>query len=142
MSFNSCSNNDSRSTEKVSQATEDEKIDNISEYINDSEVDEIDKYVDDFYESSWDLEFEQGKGYFPEEGLVPNAETAARIAVALWVPIFGEEQIIIERPYRVRLIEDSIWLVHGTLPENWVGGVAYLKIRKSDAKIINLFHTK
>jgi hypothetical protein len=29
----------------------------------------------------------------PKDGLVPDAETAMRIAEAVWIPIFGHEEV-------------------------------------------------
>ncbi len=78
--------------------------------------------------------------YLPEEGFVPDKETAIRIAEAVWIPIYGEEQIKSERPFKAILVGD-IWYVTGTLPEEYVlGGVAMAKISKKDGKIIQIVH--
>jgi len=65
----------------------------------------------------------------PPDGYVPNAETATRIAVAVWSPIHGAKKIQAEKPFKAHL-ENGIWTVEGSLPEGWAGGVALLKSQK------------
>ena len=88
---------------------------------------------------------------YKEDGFVPNKETAAKIAVAVWSPIYGEEDINAERPYHVNLIDDSIWIVEGgciskkdlkhiLFKDALLGGTAYIEIRKSDGKILRMTH--
>lgn len=72
---------------------------------------------------------------------VPDKETAIRIAEAIWVPIYGEK-IYNQKPYIVTLVDSSIWVVTGTLPENKRGGVAYIEIQKNDCKILKVTHGK
>jgi NTF2 fold immunity protein of polymorphic toxin system component len=57
---------------------------------------------------------------------VPDAATAIKIAVAVWKRIYSETEIAREKPYRAYL-RDDVWIVTGSLPENFVGGVAYVK---------------
>jgi hypothetical protein len=77
----------------------------------------------------------------PKDGFVPNEQTAIQIAVAVWVPIYGKENIERQRPYKAWL-KDGIWHVTGNLPQNTVGGVATAEIQKSDAKIVRISHGK
>ena len=73
----------------------------------------------------------------PEQGIVPDMETAAKIAEAIWLPLYGET-ILEQRPYQVRLEDDSIWIVHGNYDtmSGAVGLIVHAKIRKSDGKVI------
>ncbi len=58
--------------------------------------------------------------YKPVSGYVPDAETAIRIAVAIWEPIYGREIIEAEKPYRASLM-GGVWVVEGSLaPGCWV----------------------
>ena len=50
------------------------------------------------------------------KALVPNEETAIRIAEAIWIPIFGQELIERQKPFRAKL-ENDVWTVRGSLPE-------------------------
>lgn len=77
----------------------------------------------------------------PPQGLVPDARTAISIAVAVWVPIYGEKQIESERPYRATLA-DGKWTVTGSLPKGWVGGTAIAVISRSDGQILRVSHGK
>jgi hypothetical protein len=99
----------------------------------------------------WDL---SGKNTsdIPENGYVPNAETAQKIAEAILVPIYGDE-IYKERPFTAKLIKD-IWVVRGTkiisnqsthkegVKYGYLGGTFYVEIRKSDCKILKAYHEK
>ena len=81
----------------------------------------------------------------PKKGMIPDKETAARVAEAIWLPLYGQEAIYEERPYRACLINDSVWIVRGTLynPDNQVrGGTAYIAISKKDGRILQLLHEK
>lgn len=75
---------------------------------------------------------------------VPDEETAKKIAEAIWLPIFGE-RILEQRPYNATLVND-MWIVKGLMPPpcrnnpDCRGGTAYIKIRKSDCKILKVEH--
>lgn len=77
----------------------------------------------------------------PDAGYVPDAETAIKIAVAVWEPIYGAKEIAGEKPYHASL-KDGVWTVEGSLPKNYVGGVASAKIAKSDGRILAVIHGK
>src|SRR6266576_7190435 len=93
------------------------------------------------------LVFAQGSapaGYTPSKGFVPDSATAVRIAVAVWIPIYGERQIMSEQPF-VATLKDSVWTVTGSLPrpaagEDVVGGTAVAKIAKRDGRILFVLH--
>jgi len=77
----------------------------------------------------------------PGEGYVPDAATAVKIAVAIWEPIYGVATIAREKPYRAAL-RDGIWVVEGSLPDGFVGGVAIAEIAKDDGRILRVSHGK
>ena len=79
--------------------------------------------------------------YLPPDGFVPDSATAARIAEAVWIPIYGEEHIRRERPYHASL-EGDVWRVVGYLPPNHVGGTAVAEISKRDGRILRVIHSK
>lgn len=81
------------------------------------------------------------KGDIPEDGFVPDHQTAIKIAESIWLPIYGEK-IYQEKPFNTVLMDDSLWLVSGTLPDSILGGTVFLKMRKKDAKIIMVTHYK
>src|SRR5437867_11730359 len=72
-----------------------------------------------------------GKGYVPPQGFVPDSATAVRIAVAVWIPIYGAQQISSEKPFVAKL-QNGVWTVTGSLPPAppgmmMVGGTAVAK---------------
>ena len=77
--------------------------------------------------------------YRPPAGYVPDAATAIRIAEAVWLPIYGKDQIESERPFIAELSSD-VWTVTGSLPEGWKGGTAEIEIRKTDGTILRVIH--
>jgi len=80
------------------------------------------------------------KGYVPPNGFVPDSGTAVRVAVAVWIPIYGASQIRSEQPY-VATLKDGVWTVSGTLPRQYNrGGVAMARISKSDGRILFVLH--
>jgi hypothetical protein len=50
--------------------------------------------------------------HIPTAGYVPDAATAARVAEAICIPIFGAEQVASEQPFKVVLARDR-WVVTG-----------------------------
>ena len=86
--------------------------------------------------------FAASKGYVPNDGFVPNEETAIKVAEAIWTPIYGEN-INDKKPFVAEYNEkEGCWEVRGTLPENTLGGVPEIKINKSDGKILYVHHGK
>ena len=75
----------------------------------------------------------------PPQGYVLNAETAIRIALAVWEPIYGKSQIDSEKPYRATL-KNGVWTVEGSLPPGWRGGVAIAEISARDGTILRVSH--
>jgi len=81
----------------------------------------------------------------PKDGFVPDQETALKIAEAVWLPIYGAQQIDREKPFVAKL-KDDVWTVSGTLHGEpgsiSKGGVAIIKISKTDARVLEVSHGK
>ena len=75
----------------------------------------------------------------PKEGLVPDRETAIKIAEVILFRLYGEEDIIAERPYKVKQ-EDDTWWISGTLKDNGFGSVFNIAISKQTAAVSHLEH--
>jgi hypothetical protein len=87
------------------------------------------------------------RNYLPARGFVPDSATAVRIALAVWIPIYGEPQIMSEAPF-VATLTDSIWTVTGTKPRSpgptvfllgyavVGGGPAVARIARRDGRIL------
>jgi hypothetical protein len=84
---------------------------------------------------------------------VPDAATALRIAGPILVRTYGNSQIDYERPFAATLVR-GVWIVNGTLccpdtsgrrtckPYACAGGVAVLKLRQQDGKVLSITHGK
>jgi hypothetical protein len=86
------------------------------------------------------------RSYRPMEGFVPDAQTAERIAEAIWKPVYGAKVINEQRPFETRL-EGRVWYVSGSLPppgKGWVmvGGTAEAEIDRFTGKILRMSHSK
>src|SRR5262245_43595141 len=78
--------------------------------------------------------------YVPPNGFVPDPATAARIAEAVWIPIYGAERIAKEKPFKVTLKAD-VWTVTGRdLPAGTAGGGAEAEISERDGRILRVIH--
>ena len=75
-----------------------------------------------------------------QRNCVPDTTTAIKIAEETWLPIYGDD-VLTQKPYRVTLVDDSIWIVKGTLHEEF-GGVAYIEINKHNCKVLKVTHGK
>lgn len=88
-----------------------------------------------------------------KENRVPDAATALKIAEPALIKRYGKRQIDYERPLTAKL-DGGIWTVYGTLccPDRnghrtceeymCAGGVAVLKLRQRDGKILLITHYK
>ena len=77
--------------------------------------------------------------YKPKDGYVPDEQTAIAIAVAVWTPIYGKDEIEGEKPYKAKL-KNGVWTVTGFLPADANGGVAEADIAKDDGRILRVIH--
>jgi hypothetical protein len=84
---------------------------------------------------------ENEKGFKPEKGYVPDAETAIKIAVAAWTPIYGAKKIAGEKPFKA-VLKDGVWTVTGSLSKGWAGGVAEAHISQETGCILKIIHGK
>lgn len=76
----------------------------------------------------------------PQQGVVPDERTAVKIAEAVFLPIFGVDEVEKWRPYHAQFDKNGVWTVYGTLPRNWRGGTPSLTIRKQDARVLEVWH--
>jgi Clp amino terminal domain, pathogenicity island component/NTF2 fold immunity protein len=72
----------------------------------------------------------------PTAGCVPNAETAIRIAEAVWSPIFGDGIVKSQRPFHAELMNET-WTVRGSRPVPTERSLI-AQIEKNDGRILKL----
>lgn len=78
----------------------------------------------------------------PKDGYVPNAETAIKIAEAVWIPIYGQD-VLTKKPFVAKFANDR-WIVEGTFSKSGaaVGGVPIIEISKKSGEILRVSHGK
>ena len=75
-------------------------------------------------------------------GFVDSEKTAKGKLETVWIEIYGKS-IKNKKPYNVSFDnENQVWLVQGSLPRNWDGGVPHILIQKSDGKVLAVWHDK
>jgi hypothetical protein len=72
-------------------------------------------------------------------GAVPTKETAIALAIAVWSPIYGRDQIGKEAPFQAIRVDDC-WFVTGSLKKGWVGGTAEAVIEVADGRFLMISH--
>ena len=76
----------------------------------------------------------------PDEGVIPTAEVAAKVALALSIAKYGDE-VLEEMPMQICQV-DGVWKIQGTLRDGVKGGVIHIELNKSDGKIRSMWHDK
>jgi len=82
----------------------------------------------------------QKPNYSPPEGLVPNRDTAIKIAEVVLTPIYGADVVEHEKPFRVELV-NGVWVVDGAL-HHGPGGNLHIEISKKDCRIVRVIGTQ
>lgn len=70
---------------------------------------------------------------------VADAGAAVKIALAAWIPRYGQAVIGKEAPYSA-VVRGGIWFVKGTLPKGAIGGVAQAEISEADGRVLRVSH--
>ena len=76
----------------------------------------------------------------PDEGVIPTAEVAAKVALAISIVKYGNE-VLEEMPLQICQI-GGVWKIQGTLRDGVKGGVIHIELNKSDGKIRSMWHDK
>jgi hypothetical protein len=75
------------------------------------------------------------------EDLIENEGMAVDICYAYISNIYGKEIADSERPFRTKETKES-WIIKGSLPVDFCGGVFEFEISKIDGKVLKLIHTR
>ena len=72
------------------------------------------------------------------EDAVPDEETALRIAEAVVVSAYGDREL----SHASFNESQEAWVVYGSnVPDGYAGGIPRITIRKSDGKILEIYHS-
>lgn len=80
------------------------------------------------------------ESYVPPQGMVPNKESAVRIADAILTPIYGKTVVEYEKPYSVTL-KRGVWVIKGKAHPG-PGGNLLIEISKRTGCIIRVIGTE
>lgn len=80
-------------------------------------------------------------GFVPKDGFVSTPEIAYNIAESILSKIYGKENIEKQKPFSINL-ENDIWIIEGNIEKDYLGGVAYMEIRKSNGEVLKVLHGK
>lgn len=83
----------------------------------------------------------EAEWYMPEEGVLPDSATAARVAHVILERVYGADVIARQLPL-VAVLENDIWEVTGTLPPNHVGGTAIIRMHRRDGRVLGMIHER
>jgi len=73
--------------------------------------------------------------------IIKDSLTAINIAEPILFSIYGKDNIIQQRPYKVSFIVNQ-WIISGTLPEGRKGGTFLIIMDSRNCKIIRITHGK
>ncbi|MFB9077048.1 YbbC/YhhH family protein [Flavobacterium procerum] len=77
-----------------------------------------------------------------DDCLVEKEETAIAIAEAILFERFGKDKIEDQKPYKINIKQDSIWVLKGSFNKIGFGGTFYIEISSKNAKILEIYHGK
>ena len=72
---------------------------------------------------------------------IKDSLTAINTADPILYKIYGKENIIKQRPYRIHFV-DSCWVLSGTLPKNSLGGTFQITLDARNSNVIRITHEK
>jgi hypothetical protein len=78
-------------------------------------------------------------GNEPEGGVVSSVGVAEDVAFRYLSAIYPDDRHI--RPMRASL-RNGVWTVNGTLPKDWIGGVAGIELCQSNGRVLTIAHGK
>ena len=74
-----------------------------------------------------------------KKDIIPDAETACKVAIPIIKAVYGEQQLSSELPLQITLVNDKYWTIEGTL-HTAKGGVVFMTINKHNGCVLNLMH--
>ena len=76
-----------------------------------------------------------------KKDIIPDAETACKVAIPIIKAVYGEQQLKSELPLQITLVNNKYWTIEGTLHTS-KGGVVFMTMNKNNGCILNLMHSE
>lgn len=76
-----------------------------------------------------------------KDELITDEKTAISIVEPLLFSVYGKENIIKQRPYKIGKVQ-NYWVVSGSLPKPQIGGVFEIIVNAKNGEIVRLTHGK
>lgn len=73
---------------------------------------------------------------------ITHENTALKVAEAIAMETYGEDKIKSQRPYKVSVVNGSLWKVEGTFNSIGFGGVFSVTLSAKDGRIVEVIHGK
>ena len=94
------------------------------------------KKFEDFVNNNAKYKYKRSQ---PEVKKLTKLEDLVNVAEKVLIPIYGEESIKGEQPYRIKRYKEK-WIVTGSLPEGSVGGVFKMVINAENSQVESVIH--
>jgi hypothetical protein len=78
-------------------------------------------------------------GIKPQSGFIPNSTTAIEVAIAVLGPIYGADQINMQKPFTA-VLRGDVWVVQGSMEH--ATGVAEVNLSKRTGTVLRVVHGK
>ena len=76
-----------------------------------------------------------------KKGIIPDAETACKVAIPIIKAVYGEQQLKSELPLQITLVNNKYWTIEGTLHTS-KGGVVFMTMNKNNGCVLKLMHSE
>lgn len=73
---------------------------------------------------------------------ITKQQTAIKVAEAILVENYGEDKINSEKPFEVKVINDSLWNIRGSFNKIGFGGVFDITLSARNGKVVEMYHEK
>ena len=74
-----------------------------------------------------------------KDEIITDEKTAISIAEPLLFSVYGKENIVKQRPYKIGKVQ-NYWVISGSLPKPQIGGVFEIIIDSKNGQVIRLTH--
>ena len=81
------------------------------------------------------------RSYVRKNPLIKDDEMAIKVVEPILFGRYGQEVIELQKPYKVYKI-DQYYVINGTLPKGYIGGVFVIIIDEKNARVLDITHYK